>query len=111
VPTISRSLSHASGLKATSISLSEKFSTLTEISSATSHNKDERNNPVDTREAEHQVSFISNHLWLHLQKSLLNRPTPPLQALSPHATNNLAQSDTDEILEGTDTEDDELAGR
>jgi hypothetical protein len=77
---------------------------------ATRYEKNESDNPIDTREAVHHASSMSNHLWFHLQKNLLNRPTPSLQALAPRVTRTLTHSDTDEILEDTDTEDDELAG-
>jgi hypothetical protein len=109
IPTISRSLSRAAGTKVTSISLSEKLKSLTECLSKSTSESDESENPMERREAEQYSSSISNHLWLHLQKDLLRRPTPLLQALVSRDAKTVTQSDADEILEGTDS-DDEFTG-
>lgn len=66
-------------MKATSISLSEKFKKLNgSCSSNSPHGRLNQGTAVD-EQAESMASSLPSQLWSHLQKSLLARPAPSLQ--------------------------------
>jgi hypothetical protein len=48
-----------------------------------------------------RLSSVANKLWLHLQKSLLTKPTPQLQSFVTQKQKTIDQTDADELLDTT----------
>lgn len=80
LPIISRSFSHAAGVRASSISLSEKVQKVTgRLWTRTNGSQQSETLVVDGSTEQLSLS-IPDNLWLHLQKNLLTRTAPPLQS-------------------------------
>jgi hypothetical protein len=102
LPTISRSIEHAAGVKATSISLSEKAQKLAGHPSTRAYESQQSNSLVLKLLSERPPLSVFDRLWLHLQKNLLTRATPPLQAFVAPNAEVTSKSISDEIIEYTD---------
>jgi hypothetical protein len=98
LPTISQSLVHAAGVRATSVSLKEKLRKLNDYTSTATKRQWQR--PTAATERTRSSSVVDT-IWLHLQKSLLTRSTPPLQSFITRREDTAYRPDADESLETT----------
>jgi hypothetical protein len=97
-------------MKATSISLNEKFQFLTCHSLVNPQAGKQGKAPIENGSLEQRSLSIFDHFWWHLQKNLLQKPTPPLQASVVHKPETANQSDSDELLDLADGDNDERSG-
>jgi hypothetical protein len=99
ISTISRSLDHAAGMKATSNSLSNKLKELSETLVAGIPEDESIQASSAYAESQRLTSYIVDRLWLHLQKNLTTRSTPSLQAVVHQKAEVKGPCDSDELLE------------
>jgi len=90
LPTISRSMNQIERNRVVSVSLSEKLGKLTTLPTT----KPQQRHDVD----DESLSDISKHLWQHLQRSLLTRPSAPVQEFMACGSEAVIQSDSDDNL-------------
>jgi hypothetical protein len=105
LPTIGRSLVHAAGVRTASVSLGDKLQRLAGYSSGT-HQRGGLSSQVPTARTElTRTSSIADSLWLHLQKNLLTRSTPPTQSFVTRNRDTADRSDAEELTHSADCHD------
>jgi hypothetical protein len=63
--------------------------------------------PIEVGSLEQRSMSVSVCLWLHLQKNLLKKSTPSLQAFITRKAETVTQSDSDELLDRANGDDDD----
>jgi hypothetical protein len=106
LPTISQSIFHAAGARTTSVSLSKKLQKLIDYSVTTTQGGGGQSScDPSTKAGLIRTSSIAENLWLHMQKNLRTRSTPPLQSFVIRNTDTADRSDLAELLKSAGRHD------
>jgi len=97
VPTIACSIGRIGGVKATSISLRNKIKNLKTGAQQTLPSCLDPARPDADHEAAETESAIASHLWVHSQRSLMDRAMAPIKACVASIVQQ-AQPDSDDML-------------